>query len=568
MSPSIQRGRRRLLSGIPTLAVLWMLCVCWAPVAKSAPAVDLHELNWFVHVDLINAGAGQDLAYWQGVIDDAVRSGNGLLEGGQGPFDTPCCTRLGRSVSVTTFGTPGDGLDIMDTGSDQTAIANAGGAGSNAFLIDSLTYCGGSAPGAIGCAINPSCSGNGNDDPTVWMVVSVDSFDSGTLPAVIAHERGHNACLVHVAAAECQLMQASVFTPGLGGCLTASECSNYRLGRTTTASGLTCSCFDNGGSILPEGAVCTEVANGLCSGGLCDVFDSDAGVRLIAAAAPNTSAGGPPDDALQISALKGEWTTLAQLSPAADDVRGMAYAWDSSTLYGVIPTVADDSIVTIDPNTGTIISVVGSISNGALEIVSMAYDPGATNSPSDDRLLVLEAGGTLGEIRWIDPAAPSTTNLLGTLIWGGTTQFTGLAYDSIQGKLFAATPFGPDGIYEIDLSTCPPSPCVSNQIVGAQQFRDDASLSYSPITGMLYLVGTAFNGARTFYNVIDPSTGASVETLSLDVFTPAGLAAIPEPGFGIGLGFGLLGLAGAGKWRRRSREVPARPKSEEQSGAG
>jgi hypothetical protein len=535
--------------GYSIFLVSWMLCPSLASVATSAPAVDLHELNWFVHIDLIDVGAGEDLAYWQGVLDDAVLSGNDLLEGGQGPFDSPCCTRLGRNVSVTTFGTPGDGLDVMSNASDQATIANAGGSGSSAFLIDSITFCGESVPSAIGCAINPSCSGNGNDDPTLWMVVTVDSFDSETLPAVIAHERGHNACLSHVATAECHLMHGSIFTPGLGGCMTASECNNYRDGRTTTSSGLQCSCFDNGGSTLADGTFCTEVAKGLCSGGLCDVFDGDAGVQLIAAAAPNTSAGGPPEDALRISALKGEWTTVAQFSPGAEDVRGMAYAWDSATLYGVVPTVADDSIVTIDPDAGTILSVVGTISNGALEIVSMAYDPGVTNSADDDRLLVLQAGGSLGEIRSIDPAAPSMSNLLGTLIWGGTTQFTGLAYDSIQGKLFAATPFGPDGIYEIDLSTCPPSPCDSDQIFGAGQFRDDASLSYSPITGMLYLVGTAFGGARTFYNVIDPKTGASVETLSLDVFTPAGLAAVPEPGLGSGLVFGLLGLAGVVRWR-------------------
>lgn len=532
------------------MAVVSLLFLFWVPTAIAGPAVDLHDLTWYVHVDLIDAGAGEDLAYWQGVIDASVLAGNDLLEGGQGPFDAPCCTRLARSASVTTFGTPGDGLDIMNSLADQTAIGNAGGAGSSAFLIDSMTYCGGSAPSAIGCATNPSCNGNGNDDPTLWMVVTVESFDSETLPSVIVHERGHNACLNHVAAAECQIMQGSVFTPGLAGCMTAGECSNYQAGRTTTSSGLECTCFDNGGSILTDGTVCTAATNGLCSGGLCDVFDGDAGVRLLAAAAPNTAAGGPPDDGLRISALKGEWTTLAQLSPGADDVRGMAYAWDSATLYGVVPTVGDDSIVTIDPDAGTILSVVGAISNGALEIVSMAYDPGATTATTDDRLLVLEAGGSLGEIRWIDPASPSTSNLLGTLIWGGTTQFTGLAYDSIQGKLFAATPFGPDGIYEIDLSTCPPSPCISNQIFGAGQFRDDASLSYSPISGMLYLVGTAFGGNRTFYNVIDPTTGGSVETLSLDVFTPAGLAAVPEPGFGSGLVFGLLGLAGAAKWRR------------------
>jgi len=387
------------------------------------------------------------------------------------------------------------------------------------------------------------------------MVVTVDSLDSGTLPAVVAHERGHNACLSHVSGAECQLMQGTVFTPGNGGCLAASECTNFQLARTTTSSGLECSCFDNGGVALADGAICTEQTNGLCSGGLCGVFSGDAGVRLIAAAAPGTASGGPPDDSLTISTLSGDWSTLAQFSPAADDVRGMAYAHDSETLYGVVPTVGDDEIVTIDPTTGTILAVVGTITNGALEIVSMAYDPGPTNLAGDDRLLVLQAGGVLGEIRWIDPALPSVTNLLGTLIFGGTNLFTGLAYDSIHGKLFAATPYSSDGLYEIDLSTCPPSPCAAGQVPGANLERNDASLSFSPITGMLYLVGTLDYVVvqTTDYNVIDPLTGASVMTLNVDAFTPAALAAVPEPGFGLALGMGALGLASASRRRRSTR---------------
>jgi len=511
--------------------------------AASSPAVDLHELNWYVHVDLVDAVVGEDLAYWQAVIDASVVSGNGLLEGGQGPFDQPCCTRLGRSVSVSTFGLPGDGLDVIDSAEDQTAISNAGGSGSNAFLVDSMTYCGGSAPGAIGCAPQPHCNSNGNDDPDLWMIVTVESFDSETLPVVIAHERGHNSCLSHVEEAECQIMRGIVFTPGLSGCMTASECSRYQSARTTSSSSLDCGCYDNGGALLADGTVCTEVEGGLCSGGLCGPFAGDAGAILVAAAAPGTSAGGPPDDALRISALKGEWTTLAQFSVTADDVRGMAYATDSDTLYGVVPTVFDDSIVTIDPLAGTILSTVGTIANGAAEIVSMAYDPGVTNAPVDDRLIVLEVGGLSGEIRWIDPASPSTDHLLGSLIWNNPELFTGLAYDSLRDKLYAGTPFGPDGLYEIDLSSCPPSPCDSSQVAGAGLFRTDASLAFSPVSGMLYLVGTAFAGQRTFYNVIDPTTGTSIETLSLDVFTPAGLAAVPEPGFGVGVAAGVMGLS-------------------------
>ena len=512
-------------------------------VAASAPAVDLHELNWYVHVDLIDVGSGEDLAYWQSVIDASVTSGNGLLEGGQGPFDQPCCTRLGRSVSVTTFGTAGDGLDVIDSAEDQEAISNTGGSGSNAFLVDSMTHCGGSAPAAVGCAIKPgSC--NNNDDPDLWMIVTVESLDSDTLPLVIAHERGHNACLTHVAAAECQLMQGTIYTPGMTGCMTGSECNNYRAARTTTSSGLECGCYDNAGGLLADGAICAEVAGGLCSGGLCGSFADDAGVGLIAAAAPGTSSGGPPDDALRISALKGEWTTLAQFAPAADDVRGMAYDSDSETLYGVVPTVFADSIVTIDPLTGMISSIAGTIENGAAEIVSMAYDPGSTSASGDDRLIVIEVGGPIGEVRWIDPASPSTTHLLGSLNWTSPELFSGLAYDSIEDKLFAATPFKPDGLFEIDLTSCPPSPCDSAQVPGAGLFRDDASLGFSPTSGMLYLVGTLDFGSerRTFYNVVDPTTGMSVETLSLDVFTPAGLAAVPEPTFGIGVAVGAIGF--------------------------
>jgi len=437
-------------------------------------------------------------------------------------------------------------------------VTNAGGSGSNAFLVDSMTHCGVSAPTAIGCAIQPGCNNNGNDDPNLWMIVTVESFDAGTLPAVVAHERGHNSCLAHTAVAECQLMQGTIFTPGLVGCLTALECGSFQSGRTTTSSGLECGCHDDLGGLLDDGAICTEVVDGLCSGGLCGHFAGDAGVQLIVAAAPGTSMGGPPDDALRISALKGEWTTLAQFAPTSDDVRGMAYASDSQTLFGVVPTVFDDSIVTIDVATGLILATVGTITNGAAEIVSMAYDPGATNASTDDRLIVLEVDGLSGAFHSINPSSPSALVFLGTLGWTSPEVFTGMAYDSVHDKLFMATPLSPNGLYEVDLSSCPPSPCTSSQILNANLPRGDASLSFSPVTGMLYLVGTAWSSQRTFYDVIDPLTGMSAETVSLDVFTPAGLAAVPEPGVSVGLGAGVMSLALGVRRRRKTRGRRAR----------
>ena len=538
--PRAPRGRVEPMKGRSLLLSALLLTLA-GPTSAAPPDVDLHDLTWYVHIDLIDAGAGEDLAYWQGVIDEAVAEANVLLEGGQGPFDTPCCTRMDRSVSVATFGTTGDGLDVIDSVADENAIAAFSSTGSTAFLVDSGTYCGGSSPGAIGCATQPFCDGNGNDDPDLWMWVTVESFDDDTLGAVIGHERGHNSCLPHVAAAECQLMRSTVFTPGQAGCLSTSECNNFGNARTTTSSGLDCDCHDGLGGLVADGSSCTEVTGGLCSGGVCGDPMGDAATQLMAS---GDAAGGAPEDALLISALPGEWSSLGQITPGADDVEGLAYATDSDTLYGVIPTSGNDSIVTLNATTGALISTVGSIANGSEEIISMAYDPGATTGSGDDRLLVMEVNGTSGEIRAIDPASPSSTTLVGAILWSSADLFTGLAYDSTRDKLYAATPFF-GGLFEIDLTTCPPSPCSSAPVSGIDLFRDDASLSYSADTDRLYLVGDAFSGARTFYDAIDPVTIDSERTLSLDVFSTGGLAAVPlpEPHAGAGVALGLVAVS-------------------------
>ncbi len=529
------------LSGV----LLLLLSLIAGPVSAN-PEVDLHDLTWFVHVDLIDPGAGEDLAYWTNVIEESVERGNRLLVGRNGPADNACCTKLANSVSVTTFGSTGDGLDVIDSLADQNAIAGTGGAGSRAFLVDSLTYCNGSSPTAIGCAVLPGCDGNGNDDPNLWMYVTVEAFDDGTLASVIAHERGHNACLQHVATPKCALMQATVFTPGLGGCLTATECTRMRDARTEASSGELCPCLDLAGDPLTDGAKCDD-AGGICSGGCCGSITGDAGVHLLASADPG-DAGLAPEDMLRLSAYTGDWTNLGQISGTADDVRALAYSTDADVVYGIVPTVGDDRVITIDPATGLSTATIGQIANGTDEFVSLAYDPGATSSPADDRLIGLEVStGDTGELRAIDPASPNTASLLGGLGWTPASAFSSLAYDPTLDKLLFATPFGPNGLWELDLGSCPPS-CSPSQLPGDGAFWTGASMTWSPESGMAYVVGTAFSGAgtRTFYNVIDPATGSTMETLSLDRFTPAGLASVPEPGLALGLliGTGLLGALG------------------------
>ncbi|MBJ18643.1 MAG: hypothetical protein GY910_18040 [bacterium] len=532
-----------------------LLCV---PRAGAAPEVDLHELTWYVHVDLINAGLGEDLDYWQGVLDELMSTSNKLLEGKQGPIDRSCCTRLAASVPLVTFGAPGDGLDVIDTPAEQGAIS-AIGTGSSAFLVDSITYCDGASPGAIGCALKPACTGNPNDDPKVWMLVTVDAFGDGTLASVIAHERGHNACLSHITGAPCQLMSDTILTPGLGACLGATECSHYRAGRTELTSGVGCSCHDDISGILADGAICSEGGGGICSGGLCGGIAGDARVHLLSASDPG-DLGGPPEDAIRVSGLSGDWANLGQISATADDLRAMAYAVDSETLYGIVPSVFDDLVVTLDSSSGALISFIGAIANGTDEIVSMAYDPGETPAANDDRLIVLEveAGGSGGEFRSIAPASPSIAPLLGTLAIGPAVHFSGMAYDSLQERLFLASFFEPTGFYEVDLAGCSPSCTTTALSTWTPRAWENASLAFSPDTGMLYLVGnlTYEPGSitTTFYAVVDPITGVSSDAISLDRFTPSALAALPEPGFLSGMTTGFLALV---LTSRRPRDPPA-----------
>ncbi|MBW2693114.1 MAG: hypothetical protein JRE57_10820, partial [Deltaproteobacteria bacterium] len=54
--------------------IAWLaVCLFWAPfeALAVAPTTNLHELKWLVHVDMIDAGAGRDLAFYEALIDQA-----------------------------------------------------------------------------------------------------------------------------------------------------------------------------------------------------------------------------------------------------------------------------------------------------------------------------------------------------------------------------------------------------------------------------------------------------------------------------------------------------------------
>ena len=537
----------RLPSSIVILAAALLL---GAPVSAD-PTADRHELKWFVHTDLVSGG--NDLAFYEAMIDASLEDALLILEGSQGPVDSVCCQKLDKeehapSVDLATFGTTGDGLDVVD-GGDYSTLQGLGGSGTRAFLVDSILNCNGGS--AIGCADLPSCNTNYDDDPDQILVVTLDADDSGVLGAVVAHERGHNACLQHVANNECELMQAIVG----GGCLSAGECTNFGTARQTTGGSCACHAGTTQGTADPDATSCTDgPITGLCSGGVCGETPGVAGVELIACAGPGAASGETADDPLRLSSLTGGWEDLADLGVT---LKALDYDPDGDVLYGIQDAVGADLFVTLDRSSWTVLT--STALTGHDDVISMAFDPGATSGSGDDRLLALSSDGSFEDLIEIDPATANTT-LLGPLNIGAPGNFTGLAYDFTRQRLYTSS-VANTGLYEIDLTACGnPFFCTTTQVPGLSVAREDSSLGYSSVSDALHLVGrVTFNlsggGTKevTFHDTIDAATLTESFSIGVDPYTPSGLAAIPvpEPGFGWGLSAGGL-LLGALTARRRS----------------
>ena len=538
------------------LAVFWPMraiiaylaaCFAWLPLDARAvaPTTNLHELKWLVHVDMIDAGAGRDLAFYAAIINQAVDDATILIEGDQGPADSPCCDVI-EVLSIGIFGAPGDGLDVPSSEADQSVLdAIVGSSGSTAFLVDSLGFCGAPTTTAIGCAARPLCTGGPDDDPGLKLIVTLEAHEIyDVFGETLAHERGHNSCLSHVAASEqCLLMTSSAG----GGCLTASDCTAFDNGRNN--SGGTCACHDGVGGTEGDGIACVERSvTGLCSGGLCGEVGSDASVQLMAVGGPESAEGAATDDALLISGLSGGWENFGPIG-ASTAPTGLAYASLWGVLYAINPLAGDDELIALDPATGSRTGTIGTLT-GKEEVDALAFDPGDTDAEGDDRLLALVRVGDFQDLFEIDPDDASVNVLGGLSVRPFNGYFEGLAYDSANDKLYTSG-FATSGLYEIDLAC--PSLCATTQVSGISVARPSSSLAYSEATGRLYLSGSQ-SGPRTLFDSIDATTFEKFPGIGIDDYTPGGLAAIPlsEPHPWILQAVGGLAVAGLAHRRRLS----------------
>jgi hypothetical protein len=191
-------------------------------------------------------------------------------------------------------------------------------------------------------------------------------------------------------------------------------------------------------------------------------------------------------------------------------------------------------------------------------VISLAFDPDA----GGDRLFAIELDDDLfgmftclvdvgipppcfSELFVIDPSDASITvlgELNSAIVTGG---YPGMAWHDDDAELYIA---GPPGMRSVDLASCNGSSCPT---IGAVDsiFRSSASLTWDPTTGLLIRAGGLFSG--TLIDHHDPATGETRPSRGIDVYTPGGLAALPEPGVTSGLGAGILALA----WLKRRREL-------------
>jgi hypothetical protein len=125
--------------------------------------------------------------------------------------DAACCVTLSVSRTGGSFGSPGDGLDIIDDADEVASVLNDSAA--RFKIVRAINYCGGPGLNIIGCAWKP---GKGA------AVVRMSRL--GTEAALWAHEYGHNVGLSHHDDAR-YIMHGWLYETNNG--LMPAECDGY-----------------------------------------------------------------------------------------------------------------------------------------------------------------------------------------------------------------------------------------------------------------------------------------------------------------------------------------------------
>lgn len=253
---------------------------------RAQAAATLHrDPLQFVVIDSLASQI--DVAEIDGLLADAAA----LLRASQdGSIDFPTCTDLttftdgaAPPVLFTSGGTLGPELAVIDNQAEFDALMDWNGNLSSevAFIVQAINWCSGPT-NAIGCA---PLDGN-------RLVMALTALPN-VRGMVVAHERGHNANLLHRTDDTCAVMFPSANR--FHGCLNQDEAEAF-WDKATVTTGLTCPCIDRvqsgpgpfgpvtwsmtaNGTSCEAGSACLvsgSCAAGLCSGTALDCSDANA----------------------------------------------------------------------------------------------------------------------------------------------------------------------------------------------------------------------------------------------------------------------------------------------------
>lgn len=196
--------------------------------------------------------------------------------------DVACCTSYVRGGSVATFGSTGDGRDVIDNAIELQTVLDLSVA--RIKVVRMINYCGSAGTNIIGCSYTPGFG----------MAVVRVSANEG---ALWLHEYGHNAGLDHVS--DSRNVMYAFLVPTAEG-LTQSQCNTLHNPPSVTranaqdvgACGTTVTCQDRdgdgygnpGSSLCPAGSAtdCNDNNAGVHPGrrDLCNGVDNDCNGRI------------------------------------------------------------------------------------------------------------------------------------------------------------------------------------------------------------------------------------------------------------------------------------------------